>query len=54
MHIKGEIRSDEELLVDGEVEGIVESGSRETMFTSQNPFVRQFLAGAEQGPLGME
>ncbi len=27
MHIKGEIRSDEELLVDGEVEGIVESGS---------------------------
>jgi len=27
MHIKGEIRSDEELIVDGEVEGIVESGS---------------------------
>ena len=27
MHIKGEIRSDEELLVDGEVEGVVESGS---------------------------
>jgi cytoskeletal protein CcmA (bactofilin family) len=27
MHIKGEIRSDEELVVDGEVEGIVESGS---------------------------
>lgn len=27
MHIKGEIRSDEELMVDGEVEGIVESGS---------------------------
>jgi hypothetical protein len=24
------------------------------MFTSRNPFVRQFLAGAEQGPLGME
>src|SRR3954465_5890745 len=27
MHIKGEIRSDEELVIDGEVEGIVESGS---------------------------
>jgi cytoskeletal protein CcmA (bactofilin family) len=27
MHIKGEIRSDEELVVDGEVEGVVESGS---------------------------
>jgi len=27
MHIKGEIRSDEELMVDGEVEGVVESGS---------------------------
>src|SRR5262245_22643328 len=27
MHIKGEIRTDEELLVDGEVEGIVESQS---------------------------
>jgi cytoskeletal protein CcmA (bactofilin family) len=27
MHIKGEIRSDEELMVDGEVEGIIESGS---------------------------
>ncbi len=27
MHIKGEIRSDEELLVDGEVEGTVESRS---------------------------
>jgi cytoskeletal protein CcmA (bactofilin family) len=27
MHIKGEIRSDEELLVDGEVEGVVESRS---------------------------
>jgi cytoskeletal protein CcmA (bactofilin family) len=27
MHIKGEIRSDEELVVDGEVEGILESGS---------------------------
>jgi cytoskeletal protein CcmA (bactofilin family) len=27
MHIKGEIRSSEELVIDGEVEGIVESGS---------------------------
>jgi phospholipid/cholesterol/gamma-HCH transport system ATP-binding protein len=33
---------------------IVQSGDRERMFTSRNPFVRQFLAGAEQGPLGME
>jgi phospholipid/cholesterol/gamma-HCH transport system ATP-binding protein len=33
---------------------IVASGDREAMFTSGNPFVRQFLAGAEQGPLGME
>ena len=27
MHIKGEIRSDEELVVEGEVEGTLESGS---------------------------
>jgi phospholipid/cholesterol/gamma-HCH transport system ATP-binding protein len=33
---------------------IVQSGDREAMFTSSNPFVRQFLAGAEVGPLGME
>jgi len=33
---------------------IVQSGDREAMFTSDNPFVRQFLAGAERGPLGME
>jgi phospholipid/cholesterol/gamma-HCH transport system ATP-binding protein len=33
---------------------IVQSGDREAMFTSENPFVRQFLAGAETGPLGME
>jgi phospholipid/cholesterol/gamma-HCH transport system ATP-binding protein len=33
---------------------IVQAGSRDEMFTSVNPFVRQFLAGAEQGPLGME
>jgi phospholipid/cholesterol/gamma-HCH transport system ATP-binding protein len=33
---------------------IVQSGDREAMFTSDNPFVRQFLAGAEHGPLGMD
>ena len=33
---------------------IVQSGDREAMFTSSNPFVRQFLAGAEAGPLGMD
>jgi phospholipid/cholesterol/gamma-HCH transport system ATP-binding protein len=33
---------------------IVQAGSRDQMFTSANPFVRQFLAGAEDGPLGME
>jgi phospholipid/cholesterol/gamma-HCH transport system ATP-binding protein len=33
---------------------IVQAGDREAMFTSDNPFVRQFLAGAEHGPLGME
>jgi phospholipid/cholesterol/gamma-HCH transport system ATP-binding protein len=33
---------------------IVQAGSRDDMFTSPNPFVRQFLAGAEEGPLGME
>jgi phospholipid/cholesterol/gamma-HCH transport system ATP-binding protein len=33
---------------------IVQSGDREAMFGSSNPFVRQFLAGAERGPLGME
>jgi phospholipid/cholesterol/gamma-HCH transport system ATP-binding protein len=33
---------------------IVQSGSRDDMFTSPNPFVRQFLAGREAGPLGME
>ena len=33
---------------------IVQAGSRDDMFTSGNPFVRQFLAGAEEGPLGME
>ena len=33
---------------------IVESGDAERMFDSENPFVRQFLAGAADGPLGME
>ena len=33
---------------------IVESGPAEELFNSDNPFVRQFLSGAAQGPLGME
>ncbi len=33
---------------------IVESGDADQMFNSENPFVRQFLAGAAVGPLGME
>jgi phospholipid/cholesterol/gamma-HCH transport system ATP-binding protein len=33
---------------------IVESGDAERMFNSENPFVRQFLSGAADGPLGME
>jgi phospholipid/cholesterol/gamma-HCH transport system ATP-binding protein len=33
---------------------IVESGDAERMFDSENPFVRQFLAGEADGPLGME
>jgi phospholipid/cholesterol/gamma-HCH transport system ATP-binding protein len=33
---------------------IVESGPAEELFNSDNQFVRQFLAGASQGPLGME
>ncbi len=33
---------------------IVQSGDREKMFNSENPFVRQFLSGASRGPLGME
>jgi phospholipid/cholesterol/gamma-HCH transport system ATP-binding protein len=34
--------------------GIVQSGGRDEMFGSENPFVRQFLAGEPVGPLGME
>jgi phospholipid/cholesterol/gamma-HCH transport system ATP-binding protein len=33
---------------------IVQSGDRDDMFRSPNPFVRQFLAGRPRGPLGME
>jgi len=33
---------------------IVESGPAEDLFTSENGFVRQFLSGESQGPLGME
>ncbi len=33
---------------------IVQSGDRDDMFNSPNPFVRQFLAGQPEGPLGME
>ena len=33
---------------------IVESGDAERMFNSENPFVRQFLGGTADGPLGME
>jgi phospholipid/cholesterol/gamma-HCH transport system ATP-binding protein len=33
---------------------IVQAGERAEMLHSPNPFVRQFLAGAEAGPLGME
>ncbi|HEU4658071.1 MAG TPA: ATP-binding cassette domain-containing protein [Capillimicrobium sp.] len=33
---------------------IVESGPAEQLFNSDNPFVRQFLSGESQGPLGME
>jgi phospholipid/cholesterol/gamma-HCH transport system ATP-binding protein len=33
---------------------IVESGPAEELFESENEFVRQFLSGESQGPLGME
>jgi phospholipid/cholesterol/gamma-HCH transport system ATP-binding protein len=33
---------------------IVESGPAEELFESENAFVRQFLSGESQGPLGME
>jgi phospholipid/cholesterol/gamma-HCH transport system ATP-binding protein len=33
---------------------IVEAGDAERMFSSENPFVRQFLTGSASGPLGMD
>ena len=33
---------------------IVEAGDAPKMFASENPFVRQFLGGQPEGPLGME
>ena len=33
---------------------IVESGPASELFNSDNQFVRQFLSGEAQGPLGME
>ncbi|HEX4106761.1 MAG TPA: ABC transporter ATP-binding protein [Solirubrobacteraceae bacterium] len=33
---------------------IVEAGDAPQMFASENPFVRQFLGGQPEGPLGME
>jgi phospholipid/cholesterol/gamma-HCH transport system ATP-binding protein len=33
---------------------VVESGPAAELFASENPFVRQFLLGEAQGPLGME
>jgi ABC-type transport system involved in resistance to organic solvents, ATPase component len=33
---------------------IVDAGDAERMFSSENPFVRQFLSGESAGPLGME
>lgn len=33
---------------------IVQSGDRDVMFNSDNPFVRQFLNREREGPLGME
>jgi phospholipid/cholesterol/gamma-HCH transport system ATP-binding protein len=33
---------------------IVEAGDAARMFSSENPFVRQFLSGSAEGPLGMD
>ncbi len=33
---------------------IVDAGDAERMFSSENPFVRQFLSGAAEGPLTMD
>jgi phospholipid/cholesterol/gamma-HCH transport system ATP-binding protein len=33
---------------------VLQSGPAKEMWSSSDPFVRQFLAGAPQGPLGMD
>ncbi|MHB8491731.1 MAG: ABC transporter ATP-binding protein [Solirubrobacteraceae bacterium] len=33
---------------------IVQAGSAQDMFSSEHPFVRQFLSGSARGPLGMD
>jgi len=33
---------------------IVEAGPAEDMLNSENPFIRQFLAGDSEGPLAMD
>ena len=33
---------------------IVEAGPAEDMLNSDNPFIRQFLAGESEGPLAMD
>jgi phospholipid/cholesterol/gamma-HCH transport system ATP-binding protein len=33
---------------------IVQSGTATEMFSSENPFVHQFLSGSASGPLGMD
>jgi phospholipid/cholesterol/gamma-HCH transport system ATP-binding protein len=33
---------------------IVEAGDAQKMFSSENPFVKQFLSGSASGPLGMD
>jgi phospholipid/cholesterol/gamma-HCH transport system ATP-binding protein len=33
---------------------IIEAGDRQQMFSSENPFVRQFFTRGLEGPLGME
>jgi cytoskeletal protein CcmA (bactofilin family) len=45
MNIKGEIRSDEELMIDGEVEGVVECGSLLTI--GRNGKVRSNIKARE-------
>jgi phospholipid/cholesterol/gamma-HCH transport system ATP-binding protein len=33
---------------------VVASGPAEDMFSSDDPFIRQFLTGESRGPLGMD